>query len=214
MNNKPQNCMIWGERKDVENFYSCMDLFLFPSRGHEGDKETNPLVLKEAVSWNIPILMHKTDSYMDKYDKNILRELQIDSRKNLSEIGAAVGLSSTPCWNRIKRLEQAGIIQNYTVNLNQDKMPLSETIIVQVSLNDHSDETVKKFGEDLERIPEVIEVFLVSGEYDYYIKIAVSGTKHYERFLREKLYKIPGIRQSRSNFVLRRIKQAKFPIDD
>ena len=151
---------------------------------------------------------------MDKYDKNILRDLQIDSRKNLSEIGAAVGLSSTPCWNRIKRLEQEGVIQNYTVNLNQDKMPLSETIIVQVSLNDHSDETVKKFGEDLERIPEVIEVFLVSGEYDYYIKIAVSGTKHYERFLREKLYKIPGIRQSRSNFVLRRIKQAKFPIDD
>ena len=81
---------------------------------------------------------------MDKYDKNILRELQIDSRKNLSEIGAAVGLSSTPCWNRIKRLEQEGVIQNYTVNLNQDKMPLSETIIVQVSLNDHSDETVKE----------------------------------------------------------------------
>ena len=66
----------------------------------------------------------------------------------------------------------------------------------------------------MQQNPEVIEVFLVSGEYDYYIKIAVSGTKHYERFLREKLYKIPGIRQSRSNFVLRRIKQAQFPIDD
>ena len=69
MNDKPDNCNIWGERKDVENFYSCMDLFLFTSRGHDGDKETNPLVLKEAVSWNIPILMHKIDSYLDKYDK-------------------------------------------------------------------------------------------------------------------------------------------------
>ena len=62
MENKPDNCIIWGERTDVENFYSCMDLFLFTSRGHDGDKETNPLVLKEAVSWNIPILMHKIDS--------------------------------------------------------------------------------------------------------------------------------------------------------
>ncbi len=69
MNKKPDNCIIWGERKDVENFYSCMDLFLFTSRGHDGDKETNPLVLKEAYSHNIPILMHKIDSYLDKYDK-------------------------------------------------------------------------------------------------------------------------------------------------
>ena len=69
MENKPENCVIWGERSDVENFYSCMDLFLFTSRGHAGDKETNPLVLKEALSWNIPILMHKIDSYLDKYDK-------------------------------------------------------------------------------------------------------------------------------------------------
>ncbi len=92
MNNKPQNCMIWGERKDVENFYSCMDLFLFPSRGHEGDKETNPLVLKEAVSWNIPILMHKTDSYMDKYDKKATY-LSIDTKLNFLKIKHALGLT-------------------------------------------------------------------------------------------------------------------------
>jgi len=92
MNNKPQNCIIWGERKDVENFYSCMDLFLFPSRGHEGDKETNPLVLKEAVSWNIPILMHKTDSYMDKYDKKATY-LSIDTKLNFLKIKHALGLT-------------------------------------------------------------------------------------------------------------------------
>ncbi len=81
MNNKPNNCIIWGEREDVENFYSCMDLFLFTSRGHAGDKETNPLVLKEAVSWNIPILMHKIDSYMDKYDN---KALYLSNRNNLN----------------------------------------------------------------------------------------------------------------------------------
>ena len=81
MNSKPQNCIIWGERKDTENFYSCMDLFLFTSRGHDGDKETNPLVLKEAYSWNIPILMHKIDSYLDKYDR---KAIYLSDQNNLN----------------------------------------------------------------------------------------------------------------------------------
>jgi len=85
MNDKPQNCIIWGERKDVENFYSCMDLFLFTSRGHDGDKETNPLVLKEAYSWNIPILMHKIDSYLDKYDRKATY-LSEDNKLNFLKI--------------------------------------------------------------------------------------------------------------------------------
>ena len=92
MNNKPQNCNIWGERKDVENFYSSMDLFLFTSRGHDGDKETNPLVLKEALSWNIPILMHKIDSYLDKYDKKATY-LSSQNKLNFLKIKNVLGLT-------------------------------------------------------------------------------------------------------------------------
>jgi len=67
----PDNCIVWGEREDVDRFYSCMDLFLFASRGNEHDKETNPLVLKEALSWKIPVLAHKLDSYLDKYNDKV-----------------------------------------------------------------------------------------------------------------------------------------------
>ena len=93
MDSKPDNCIIWGERTDVEKFYSSMDLFLFTSRGHSGDKETNPLVLKEALSWNIPILMHRIDSYLDKYDRKAIF-LSEDTKLNHHKILNSLNLTN------------------------------------------------------------------------------------------------------------------------
>ena len=70
-NKLPSNCIVWGEQEDRDKFYSCMDLFLFTSKGNEFDKETNPIVLKEALSWNMPVLAHKLDSYLDKYNEKV-----------------------------------------------------------------------------------------------------------------------------------------------
>ena len=149
---------------------------------------------------------------MDKIDRKILSELQRNGRASLQEISQAVGLSSTPCWTRMKRMEDTGIIERYTVNLNAEALGLGETVMVQVTLDSHSDNTLEKFGEILASIPEVVEAYLVSGEYDYLLRIAVKDTKDYERLLREKLYKIKGIRHSKSNFVLRTLKRADLPI--
>ena len=87
-----------------------------------------------------------------------------------------------------------------------------DTVMVQVTLDSHSDNTLEKFGETLAAIPEVIEAYLVSGEYDYLLRIAVHDTKDYERLLRERLYKIKGIRHSKSSFVLRTLKKADLPL--
>jgi Lrp/AsnC family leucine-responsive transcriptional regulator len=149
---------------------------------------------------------------MDKIDRKILSELQRNGRASLQEISQAVGLSSTPCWTRMKRMEESGVIERYTVNLNAEALGLGETVMVQVTLDSHSDNTLEKFGEILASIPEVVEAYLVSGEYDYLLRIAVKDTKDYERLLREKLYRIKGIRHSKSNFVLRTLKKADFPI--
>jgi len=149
---------------------------------------------------------------MDKIDRKILAELQRNGRASLQEISQAVGLSSTPCWTRMKRLEDTGVIERYTVNLNAEALGLAETVMVQVTLDSHSDNTLEKFGETLASIPEVIEAYLVSGEYDYLLRIAVKDTKDYERLLREKLYKIKGVRHSKSSFVLRTLKKADLPI--
>ena len=150
---------------------------------------------------------------LDKFDVAILQALQKDARIGLQELGKQVGLTSSPCWNRIRRMEEAGVIEGYSVRLNPEKIGLGETVILHVTIDSHSDEALFEFGQALEAIPEVLEAFLVSGDYDYYIRVAVEGTRDYERFLRERLYKIPGIRHSKSSFVLRRLKQSQLPLN-
>jgi len=149
---------------------------------------------------------------MDKFDIAILQALQRDARMSLQELSTNVGLTSSPCWTRIKRMEEAGVIEGYSVRVNAEKVGLPDTVIVQVTLDSHSDEALFEFGRALAAIPEVLEAFLVSGDYDYYIRIAVKDTRDYERLLRERLYKIPGIRHSKSSFVLRSLKQSLLPL--
>jgi len=149
---------------------------------------------------------------VDKFDLAILKVLQEDARASLQAISERVGLSSTPCWARIKRMESEGVIRGYTVRVDPPSIGLSETVIVQVTLESHTDETLYDFGKILEQIPEVMEAYLVSGDYDYYIRIAVKDTRDYERLLRERLYRIPGIRHSKSSFVLRTLKESAIPL--
>ena len=149
---------------------------------------------------------------LDKLDIAILEALQQDARISLQELGQRVGLTSSPCWSRIKRMEENGVIQGYSARINPEKIGLTEMVVLHVTLDSHSDQALFEFGQALEAIPEVLEASLVSGDYDYDIRVAVEGTRGYERFLREKLYKIPGIRHSKSSFVLRRLKQSQIPL--
>ena len=149
---------------------------------------------------------------LDKFDIAILEQLQRDARMTVQALSNAVGLSASPCWNRIKRMEESGGIQGYTVRVDAAKVGMPDTVLVQVTLDSHSDQALFAFGQALEAIPEVLEAYLVSGDYDYYIRIAVSDTRDYERLLRERLYKIPGIRHSKSSFVLRQLKFSSLPL--
>ena len=149
---------------------------------------------------------------LDKFDISILQALQRDARMSLQELAGQVGLTSSPCWTRIKRMEEAGVIEGYSVRVNAAKVGLPDTVIVQATLDSHSDAALIEFGEALAAIPEVIDAYLVSGDYDYFIRIAVSDTRDYERLLRERLYKIPGIRHSKSSFVLRQLKGGQLPL--
>jgi Lrp/AsnC family leucine-responsive transcriptional regulator len=170
------------------------------------------IVRMQQNIWLYPRSPKKTGMNLDKFDIAILESLQRNARASLQEIGAQAGLTASPCWTRIKRMEAAGVIEGYTVRLNPVALDLAETVIVQVTLESHSDEALMEFGRALGSIPEVLEAFLVSGDYDYYVRIAVSNTRDYERLLREQLYKIPGIRHSKSSFVLRQLKQSPLPL--
>jgi Lrp/AsnC family leucine-responsive transcriptional regulator len=149
---------------------------------------------------------------IDKFDLRILEVLQRNARATMQELAAEVGLSATPCWNRVKRMEAAGVIRRYGIKIDQAALGYADTVIVQLTLDSHTDSMIEKFGKALEDIPEVIEAYLVSGDYDYFVRIAVRDTRDYERLLRERLYKIPGIRHSKSSFVLRTLKESDAPL--
>ncbi|MFA6313993.1 MAG: Lrp/AsnC family transcriptional regulator [Sterolibacterium sp.] len=149
---------------------------------------------------------------LDKFDLAILSILRQDARASLQDISARVRLSTTACWTRVKKMETAGVIQGYTVRIDPAALGFTETVMVQVTLDSHSDDAVESFSRALEEIPEVVEAYLMSGEYDYLFRIAVRDTRDYERLLRERLYRIPGIRLSKSSFVLRRLKESTVPL--
>jgi Lrp/AsnC family leucine-responsive transcriptional regulator len=144
---------------------------------------------------------------IDDIDRRILRELRQDGRMSNTKLAEKVGLSTTPCWNRVRALEEGGMIEGYTALLSQTALGYPDTVIIEVTLDRHDDEIFDKFGQALAELPEVMEAYLLTGEYDYLIKVAVAGTAGYEEFLRRKLYKLPGLRHSRSTFVLRCLKR-------
>jgi Lrp/AsnC family leucine-responsive transcriptional regulator len=145
---------------------------------------------------------------LDEIDRRILRELRLDGRLSNTKLAEKVGLSTTPCWNRVRALEEHGVIEGYTALLSQKALGFPDTVIIEVTLDRHDDEIFEKFGQALADLPEVMEAYLLTGEYDYLIKVAVAGTAGYEEFLRRKLYRLPGLRHSRSTFVLRCLKRS------
>lgn len=157
--------------------------------------------------------MHSPPKAVDHIDRKILRELMADGRISNAELAERVGLSPSPCWQRVRRLEQSGVIRGYCAILDQDQLGAPEIVMIEVILDRHDDEILAHFGRTMQSMPEVLEVHLTTGEYDYLIKVAVAGTKGYEAFLREKLYRVSGIRHTRSSFVLRSLKdvQAHLP---
>ncbi|MCP3369532.1 Lrp/AsnC family transcriptional regulator [Bradyrhizobium cajani] len=144
---------------------------------------------------------------LDQLDLRILSALCENGRLTTSALAERVGLSSSPCWTRVKRLEETGAIAKYVAVLNHANLGYNNIAFVEITLDKHDDKALERFGSALSRIPEVMEAYLVTGDYDYLIKVVVRDTDHYERFLRQALYRIPGIRQSRTTFGLRTLKR-------
>jgi Lrp/AsnC family leucine-responsive transcriptional regulator len=138
--------------------------------------------------------------------RDYLDQHNADPRLSNADLAERIGLSASPCWQRVKRLEDAGYIESYVAVLDQKRLGLPDTVIIEVTLEKHDDEDLLH-RLALTGLPEVLEAYLTTGEHDYFVKVAVDGTEGYERFLREHLYRIPGIRHTRSCFALRCLKR-------
>ncbi len=151
---------------------------------------------------------------LDEYDRKILKELIIDGRLTNNQLAEKIGLSKSPCWQRVKRLEEEGYIQGYTAILDQSRLGLNEIVMVEVTLERHDDVMLAGFEKAISQMPEILEAYLTTGEYDYFLKVAIDGTRSYEEFLRRKLYTIPGVRHTRSCFSLGCLKKSYSVVPD
>ncbi len=168
----------------------------------------NKVYLDLSEDSSLVYILNRTEYALDRIDRKILSALRGNGRLTVAQLAEEVGLSSSPCWTRLKRLETLKIIEGYTVNVNQKAIGIHEVFFIEITLERHDDEMLENFSEALADIPEVVEAHLVTGDYDYLVKVAVKDADHYERFLRKKLYSIKGIRHTRSTFALRPLKSA------
>lgn len=144
---------------------------------------------------------------LDNIDRKILKALVGNGRLSNAELAKEVGLSPSPCWQRVRRLEEDGIIAGYTAVLNHEALGVGETVMIEVSLERHDADALEAFSKAMTDIPEVLEIYLMAGDFDYFVKIATDGTKGVEEFLRERLFRVPALRHSKSSFALRCVKQ-------
>ena len=147
------------------------------------------------------------DTKLDAIDTKILRVLSSDGRISNKDLAEKVGLSPSPCWQRVQRLEKSGVITGYRTLLNQDRLGAPDVVFVELKLERHAGSSFEEMVEKFARLPEVLEIHLTSGSSDYLLKVAVDGTAGFEDFIRHKLHEIEGISQSRSSFSLECIKQ-------
>ncbi|MDH3762183.1 MAG: Lrp/AsnC family transcriptional regulator [Gammaproteobacteria bacterium] len=139
-------------------------------------------------------------------DIKILALLQQNASLTAAEIAEQVNLSASPCWRRINRLEQEGIIEKKVALLNAEKLGLGLVIFSRISLAKNDESSLQDFEQRVREYPEVVECYTVTGSADYFLKIITRDIKHYDRFLRRKLIKIPLVRDVNSNVAVTQIK--------
>ena len=145
---------------------------------------------------------------LDKIDRHILRLLQAEGRMSYVDLGERVGLSTTPCMERVKRLEREKFILGYGARLNPQKLEASLLVFVEISLASKSADIFDEFRRAATRLPQLLECHLVSGDFDYLIKARISEMTSYRQLLGDILLKLPGVRESKSYIVMEEIKES------
>ena len=142
---------------------------------------------------------------MDVTDRKILALLQGDASLSVAEIGSRVGLSSTPCWKRIQRLEADGIIQRRVALVDQDKIGLGITVFVSIETGDHSQDWLSKFADMVGAMPEVMEFYRMAGDVDYMLRVVVPDIQGYDTFYKKLIASVP-LKNVTSRFAMEKIK--------
>ena len=142
---------------------------------------------------------------MDAIDRKILNVLQQDASLSVAEIGQRVGLSSTPCWKRIQRLEADGVILKRVALVDQNKIGVGINVFVSIETGDHSQEWLERFAQTVSAMPEVLDFFRMAGDVDYLLRVVVPDMQAYDAFYKRLIAAIP-LKNVTSRFAMEKIK--------
>jgi Lrp/AsnC family leucine-responsive transcriptional regulator len=152
---------------------------------------------------------------LDDIDRKILEILQENGRITNAELAGRIGISPPPMLERVKKLEKRGIIKKYVALLDPDTIGKGTMALVSVSLDRHRIKSIDQFTRAVEKIPEVMECYHITGEEDYLLKVAVKDIHQYENFILKKLTKLPALRKLKTSFILSTVKyETKFPVNE
>ena len=143
---------------------------------------------------------------LDNPSLAILRELQRDARQTMQQIAERVGLSTTPCWKRIKDMEAAGVITGYSALVDRARVGLGLLVVAEVNLGQHSPDTVQAFERAVQASPPIVRCLSTTGQADYILSVLVPDIAAYEQFLHAELFRLPGVTHVRSSIVLKEVK--------
>ena len=145
---------------------------------------------------------------LDEFDYKIIRLLIQDARQTHLEISDKIGLSPSPCARRIRKLEDAGLITGYTAKIDESMLGFDFTVFVSIKLDRQIDENLVDFEKNILRYPEVLDCWLMTGTYDYLLRVAVRDLNEFEHFLTGRLTKVSGVASIESSIPIRQVKSA------
>lgn len=151
--------------------------------------------------------MKPNNKDLNTIDRNILRVLQKNGRCTYADLSRQVGLSATPCMERVKKLEKEGVIRGYCAIINPEYLDAALVVFVQIRLSRSAQDIFEGFRLAAEALPEVQECYLVSGNFDYLIKARVADMGAYRRFYGETLLTLPGVHECTSYVVMEEVKE-------
>ena len=147
-----------------------------------------------------------TSLTLDRHERRILELLQVDASLSNAELAERVGLSPTPCWRRVQRLHDLGIIRQQVALLDRRLIGLNAQVFAQVKLNAHGRQHLDEFSAAIRAFPEVLEAYVLMGSVDFLLRIVAADIEAYERFFFDRLSRVPGIQEINSTVALSEIK--------
>ncbi len=151
---------------------------------------------------------------LDAIDRRILEHLQRNARISNVDLAARVGISASPCWRRVRELEESGVISDYVTLIDAASVGLTVSVFVNVSLEKQVERQLEVFQNAIRERPEVMECYLMTGEADFLLRVVVPDLMAYERFLMDHLTRVPGIASIKSSFALKQVKyRTALPLD-